>query len=121
MLNGIRERIEKTNDQRIKMALTLFNIMKNTTGRIDLELRSTVAATMIEMLETSMIAEDVSLIRLLNEGIDSVCEDVKSQYGITDFRGHLIGIIKETNEKVQRVEAGESILNGLDLNNINYN
>ena len=121
MLNGIRERIEKTNDQRIKMALTLFNIMKNTSGQVDLNLRSTVAATMIEMLQTSMIAEDTDLIKVINEGIDSVCEDVKDQYGITDFRSHLKGIIKETNEKVQRVEAGESILNGLNLDNINYN
>jgi hypothetical protein len=120
-MNEIRQRIEKTNDQRIKMALTLFNIMKNTSGVVELNLRSTVAATMIEMLETSMIAEDVSLIRLLNEGIDSVCEDVKSQYGIADFRSHLIGIIKETNEKVQRVEAGEDILKSLNLNNINLN
>jgi len=120
-MNGIRERIEKTNDQRIKMALTLFNIMKNTSGVVELNLRSTVAATMIEMLETSMITEDAPLIKLINEGIDSVCEDVKNQYGIADFRGHLKGIIKETNEKVQRVEAGEDILKSLNLNNINYN
>jgi len=120
-MNGIRERIEKTNDQRIKMALALYNIMKNTTGLIDLNLRSTVAATMLEMLETSMITEDTPLIKLINEGIDSVCEDVKAEHGITDFRSHLKGIIKQTNEKVQRVEAGSEILNGIDLSNINYN
>lgn len=120
-MNEIRQRIEKTNDQRIKMALTLYNIMNNASGVVDLNLRSTVAATMLEMLETSMITEDTPLIKLINDGIDSVCEDVKTQYGITDFRSHLKGIIKQTNEKVQRAEAGESILNGLDLNNINYN
>jgi capsule polysaccharide export protein KpsE/RkpR len=121
MMNGIRERIEKTNDQRIKMALTLFNIMKNATGRVDLELRSTVAATMIEMLQTSMIAEDTDLIEVINEGIDSVCEDVKTQYGITDFRNHLKGIVKQTQEQVERVNAGEDILKSLNLNNINLN
>jgi len=121
MLNGIRERIEKTNDQRIKMALTLFNIMKNSTGRIDLELRSTVAATMVEMLQTSMIAEDTDLIKVINEGIDSVCEDVKNEYGIMDFRNHLKGIVKQTQEQVERVNAGEDILKSLNLDNINYN
>ena len=120
-MNGIRERIEKTNDQRIKMALTLFNIMKNTSGRIDLELRSTVAATMIEMLQTSMIAEDADLIKVINEGIDSVCEDVRDHYGIMDFRNHLKGIIKQTKEQVERVEKGEDILKSLNLDNINLN
>ena len=120
-MNGIRERIEKTNDQRIKMALTLYNIMINTSGCTSLNLRSTVAATMIEMLDTSMIAEDTTLIDLLNDGIDSVCAAVKSEYGIPDYRKQLRGVIASSQEKVERINAGDDILKGLDLNNINYN
>jgi len=115
-MNGIRERIEKTNDQRIKMALTLYNIMKNTSGQADLQLRSAVAASVIEMLDTSMIAEDKDLINLLNEGVDNVCNAVKEQYGITDFRSALNGMIKQTHEQIERIEQGEDILKSLNLN-----
>jgi hypothetical protein len=50
---------------------------------------------------TYAIVHQNVLQKLINEGIDSVCEDVKTQYGITDFRSHLKGIIKQTNEKVR--------------------
>jgi hypothetical protein len=121
MFNEIRERIEKTNDQRIKMALTIFNIMKNTGGQVELGLRSTVAATMIEMLQTSMIAEDTDLIKLINEGIDAVCNDVRTKYGINDFRSNLKSIIKDSKEQNERISTGEDILKSLNLNNINLN
>ena len=120
-MNEIRQRIEKTNDQRIKMALTLFNIMKNTGGHIDLNLRSTVAASMIEMLQTSMIAEDTDLIKLLNEGIDDVCNDVRTKYGINDFKSKLKSIIKDSKEQNERISTGEDILKSLNLNNVNLN
>ena len=116
MFKEIAERIAKTNDQRIKMALTLYNIMKNTSGQADLQLRSAVAASVIEMLDTSMIAEDKDLINLLNEGVDNVCNAVKEQYGITDFRSALNGMIKQTHEQIERIEQGEDILKSLNLN-----
>jgi hypothetical protein len=121
MFKEIAERIAKTNDQRIKMSLVLFNIMKNTSGQADLQLRSAVAASVIEMLDTSMITEDKDLIKLLNEGVDNVCNAVKEQYGITDFRSTLNGMIKQTHEQIQRIEQGEEILKGLNLDNINLN
>lgn len=121
MFNEIAKRIAKTNDQRIKMSLVLFNIMKNTSGQADLQLRSAVAASVIEMLETSMIAEDKDLIKLLNEGVDTVCSDVKSEYGIEDFRGTLNTMVKKTHEQLERVEQGENILKSLNLDNINLN
>ena len=116
MFKEIAQRIAKTNDQRIKMALTLYNIMKNTSGQTDLSLRSTVAATMIEMLQTSMIAEDTDLIKLINDGIDDVCKDVKAKYGIEDFRSNLKGIIKQSQEQIERINVGEDILKSLNLN-----
>jgi succinylarginine dihydrolase len=121
MFNEIAQRIAKTNDQRIKMSLVLFNIMKNTSGQACLQLRSAVAASVIEMLDTSMIAEDMDLIKLLNEAVDVVCSDVKAEYGITDFRSTLNGMIKQTHEQIERIEKGEEILKSLNLDNINLN
>ncbi len=124
MLSEMLKRIEKTNEQRAKMACTLVAIMKHS-EHASIQLRSTIAATFIEMLETSMIDEDSDLIKLINDGIDSVAEDAK-ECGVDNFREQISKTIKQAQalveEKMERVKSGDDILSKVNFNNdINLN
>jgi len=123
-MNEIIERIRKTNDQRSKMALTLLNVMKQA-GQSSLALRSAVAASMLEMLETSMIEEDKDLIGILNEGINDVCKEAKEEHGIEDYRSQLMQTVKFAqsviDERIGRMKEGEDILSKVNFNDINLN
>ena len=122
-LNDIFERIRKTNDQRAKMAYTLVGVMKHS-EHCSIQMRSTVAASMIEMLDNCMIEEDGDLIQLLNGAINEVCEDAK-QHGVDDLRSMLEQTIKTANEvlkeKITRVKEADEILSKLNLNDLNLN
>jgi rubrerythrin len=123
-LNDIFERIRKTNDQRAKMAYTLVGVMKHS-EHCSIQMRSTVAASMIEMLDSCMIDEDNDLIKLLNDAINEVCEDAK-EHGVDDLRSMLQQTIKTANEvlkeKLNRVKEGDDILSKMNFdNNINLN
>ena len=122
-LNDIFERIRKTNDQRAKMAYTLVGVMKHS-EHCSIQMRSTVAASMIEMLDSCMIDEDGDLIKLLNDAINAVCEDAK-QHGVDDLRSTLEETIKTANEivnqKINRVKEADEILSQLNLNDLNLN
>ncbi len=115
MFKEIADKIKMTNDQRIKMALTLVNVIENP-QLSSLELRISVATSMLEMLNTSMIEEDTMLINLINSTIDKVCNEVEQEKGIPDMRNRMLEIISVSKEKTERINTGESI-----LNNINYN
>lgn len=119
MFNEIRSKIEKTNDQRIAMALTLINVMKQT-EKVSIEIRTAVAAAMIDMLDTHMIDEDRDLIKVINDGIDSVCNDAEKNHGVKNLRQSLRGIIATSKEviaqQINRVNDGESILKSINLN-----
>ena len=118
MLHGIRERIEKTNEQRITMALLITNVMKS--PLVDITTKSAMVATMLDMLDNSMIEEDDALIKHLNDAIKSVNEEAK-EYGHDDLIGTLKRIRKQVKEKMERVEEGESILKSMNLDNFNLN
>lgn len=131
-LKEIHERIEKTNDQRLKMALTLTSIMNNVTGDINLSLRSTVAINMLDMLESSMISEDKPLIKMFNDAIDSVCKDAEELTGHSDFRSHMKSIlnkakaeaekqIKAEKEEAERLKVADDILNSIKFDGFNLN
>ena len=114
MFKEIHEKIQKTNDQRMKMMFTLINVMSNT-KESSLELRTAVAASMLEMLDTSMLPEDAILIQLIDSAIDSVCSEAENK-GIVNMKESLRKIIKVTLEKVNHVATGDSILNNINLN-----
>ena len=114
MFKEIQEKIQKTNDQRMKMMFTLINVMKNT-KESTLELRTAVAASMLEMLDTSMLPEDTLLIQIIESSIDSICEEAEGR-GIPNLKNTLRNIINVSHEKVTRMAEADSI-----LNNINYN
>jgi len=115
MFKEIADKIKMTNDQRIKMLLTLVNVVDNP-QLSSLELRISVATSMLEMLNTSMIEEDTALIKMINAMIDKVCEDAEQERGISNMKNRMLEIISITKEKTERISTGESI-----LNNINYN
>jgi len=117
-MKDILEKIAKSNEQRCIMALTLINVMKQSEG-VSIQVRSSVAASLLDMLDTHMLDEDKDLIRVLNEGIDSVCNDAK-EYGVKDLRSALrqtIQISKQhIEEHLKRVDEGQNILNQINLN-----
>lgn len=117
-LKEIVERIKKTNEQRMKMMCALVNVMKDN-ERATIEIRTAVAATMIDMLATDMIDEDEPMIEILNETIDVVCEHAK-EYGIEDLRSRLSETIKMAKEivkeKENRVNEGNEILSNINFN-----
>lgn len=117
-LKEIRERIEKTNEQRITMALLITNVMKS--PMVDIATKSAMAATLLEMLDTSMIAEDGALIKVLNEAINEVNEEAK-EHGQYNLIERLNEIRKDVKGKMDRIDKGTEILKSLNLDNINYN
>jgi hypothetical protein len=117
-LKEIRERIEKTNDQRVTMALLITNVMVS--PRVDIATKSAMVATILEMLDTTMIAEDAELIKVFRSAIDVVNEEAK-RYGQYDFITKLNEIRSDVKEQMNRIETGEEILKGLKLDNINLN
>ena len=114
MFKELHEKIQKSNDQRIKMAFTLINVMKNS-KESTLELRTAVAASIIEMLDSSMMPEDALLVQLFNESIDELCVEAEGK-GISNFKDTIRNIIKSAREKTEHIIAGESILNNINLN-----
>ena len=118
MLHGIRQRIEKTNEQRITMALLIINVMQS--PLTDIATKSAMAATMLDMLDKSMIEEDGALIEALNGAIKSVNDEAK-EYGQEDLIGSLNKIRKQVKEKMERAEDGENILKSMNLDNFNFN
>jgi hypothetical protein len=118
MLNEIAEKISKTNDQRCIMACMLVNVMKQSND-VSINLRSSIAASLMDMLDNHMLNEDKDLIKLLNEGIDIVCEDAK-RHGVKDLRLVLKQTIQSSkqqlNDHLNRVVDGQNILNQINLN-----
>ena len=117
MFKEIMDKIEKANDQRTIMALTLMNVMKH--RDTEFSIRCSVAASMISMLSENMLSEDKPLIKVLEDGINAVCEDAK-QLGIDDMRTRLEDSIAHAKqiveEKYNRINDGNDILNQINLN-----
>jgi uncharacterized membrane-anchored protein len=118
MLSEIFKRIEKTNAQRATMAMVLVTIMKQSESA-SLSLRTSIAASFMDMLDKNMIEEDEGLVRLINEGIDYVVDEAK-EHGVDDLRTTLKGIIQNANkvieERESRVKEGDDILNNINFN-----
>lgn len=117
-MKDILEKIAKSNEQRCIMALTLVKVMES--EKVNINLRSSIAASLIDMLDNHMIEEDKQLIKILNEGIDNVCDDAQKKYGIKDLRVELRKTIQISKQQIQehynRVNEGQNILNQINLN-----
>lgn len=124
MLGEIFKKIEKTNQQRATMAMVLVTIMKQS-EQASLSLRTSIAASFIDMLDKSMIEEDDGMVRLINDAIDYVAAEAK-EAGVDDLRTTLKGIVQHANEVIEerdsRVKEGNDILSKVNFNNdINLN
>ena len=124
MLGEIFKKIEKTNQQRATMAMVLVTIMKQS-EQASLSLRTSIAASFIDMLDKSMIEEDDGMVRLINDAIDYVAAEAK-EAGVEDLRTTLKGIVQHANEVIEerdsRVKEGNDILSQINFNNdINLN
>ena len=124
MLGEIFKKIEKTNQQRATMAMVLVTIMKQS-EQASLSLRTSIAASFIDMLDKSMIEEDDGMVRLINDAIDYVAAEAK-EAGVEDLRTTLKGIVQHANEVIEerdsRVKEGNDILSKVNFNNdINLN
>lgn len=117
-MKEIKWRIDRTNEQRMIMAIVIANLMKSES--VNLELRSSMAASMMDMLEFSMIPEDTSLIKLINDAITEVNESAKKR-GVFNLIEKLDEIRKMARRKTEHESAGESILKSLKLDNLNLN
>lgn len=122
MLGEILDKIRKSNEQRLKMACTLVNVMKQSEGAT-LELRTAVAASLLEMLQYDMLTEDRDLVKLLDEAIDYVCTEARETRGVEDLRSSLVEMVErarkmidEINKKEERVNVGEDILKTINFN-----
>lgn len=122
MLGEILDKIRKSNEQRLKMACTLVNVMKQSEGAT-LELRTAVAASLLEMLQYDMLTEDKDLVKLLDEAIESVCIEARETRGVEDLRSNLVAMVErarkmidEINQKEERVSVGEDILKTINFN-----
>ena len=118
MFKELKEKIEKTNEQRVTMALLIINVMKS--PLTDIATKSAMAATILDMLDTTMIEEDRELIKVLTEAIQSVNDEAK-EYGHNDLIGSLNKIRKDVKKKMERIEEGENILKSMNLDNFNFN
>ena len=123
MLADIFKKIEKTNQQRATMAMVLVTIMKQS-EQASLSLRTSIAASFMDMLDKSMIEEDTGMVNLINDAIDYVAAEAK-EAGVEDLRGTLKGIIQHANEVIEerdgRVKEGNDILSQINFNDINLN
>lgn len=122
MLGEILDKIRKSNEQRLKMACTLVNVMKQSEGAT-LELRTAVAASLLEMLQYDMLTEDKDLVKILDEAIDYVCTEARETRGVEDLRSNLVEMVErarkmidEINKKEERVNVGEDILKTINFN-----
>lgn len=111
------------NEQRFSMIVLLCNILDAKEG-VSNAVKSAVAASLINMIEMSLIPLDDDVFAdLLNNSIDNFCKNMEEENDIEDFRLVLSesvsiakGVIHEMNEKARRIKEADEILRSISLN-----
>jgi hypothetical protein len=111
------------NEQRFSMIVLLCNILDAKEG-VSNSVKSAVAASLINMIEMSLIPLDDDVFAdLLNNSIDNFCKNMEEENDIEDFRLVLSesvsiakGVIYEMNEKARRIKEADEILRSISLN-----
>jgi hypothetical protein len=118
---SLENKIQKLNEQRFSTIVILCNVLDD--DRVDSNIKSAIAASLINMMDNSMNPEDKPLVQLMNSSIDRFCEEIKEKRGIEDYRSELLkqvliakDTIKIIKEKQKRILEGDSILKGICLN-----
>ena len=119
---SLDDKIMKLNEQRFSTIVILCNILDADSG-VSNSVKSAVAASLMSMMERSMIEEDEPLKNLLNHSIDRFCLEIEQTKGIDNFKQTLIDrveeakeLVAELNQKAKRIKEGEDILKGICLN-----
>lgn len=111
------------NEQRFSMIVLLCNILDAKEG-VSNSVKSAVAASLINMIEMSLIPSDDDVFAdLLNNSIDNFCKTMEEENDIEDFRLVLSesvsiakSVIHEMNEKARRIKEADEILRSISLN-----
>jgi len=111
------------NEQRFSMIVLLCNILDAKEG-VSNAVKSAVAASLINMIEMSLIPLDDDVFAdLLNNSIDNFCKTIEEENDIEDYRLILSesvsiarGVIGKINEKARRIREAEEILRSISLN-----
>ena len=119
----MKEKANKVNEQRFALVLILCNILDTEKGVSD-KIKSATAASMLNMIETSMIpGDDEPLIELMNNSIDTFCKNIEEKHGVENYRERLMETVRKTREmvdalkeKLERIKDGEDILKNICLN-----
>ena len=119
---SLEEKYQKLNEQRFATIVILCNVLDTEEGVTD-HIKSAICASLINMLERSMNADDEPLINLINNSIDNFCSLVEAKKGIENYRDTLTEtvnlakqLVDELNTKARRIKEGEDILRGICLN-----
>lgn len=111
------------NEQRFSMIVLLCNVLDAKDG-VSNAVKSAVAASLINMIEMSLIPSDDDVFAdLLNNSIDNFCKNMEEETGVEDFRLILSesvsiarGVIGKINEKARRIREADEILKSISLN-----
>jgi hypothetical protein len=111
------------NEQRFSMIVLLCNILDAKEG-VSNSIKSAVAASLINMIEMSLIPSDDDVFAdLLNYSIDNFCKTVEEENDIEDYRLVLSesvsiarSVIGKINEKARRIREADEILKNICLN-----
>lgn len=119
---SLDDKIMKLNEQRFTTIIILCNVLDSEKG-VSVHVKSAIAASLINMMDKSMIKEDTPLKNLINHSIDRFCDEVEQKNGIENYRETLINrveeaqsLVDELNQKARRIKEGEDILKGICLN-----
>ncbi|NBU82612.1 MAG: hypothetical protein EBS55_13290, partial [Flavobacteriaceae bacterium] len=111
------EKAMKVNEQRFAMTIILCNLLEAENG-VSMSIKSATAASLINMMEMSMIpGDDDTLKNLINNAIDQFCYEVETKHEIENYRERLMdsvkrakGLVEEMKAKIDRIKDGEDIL-----------
>jgi septation ring formation regulator EzrA len=117
------ERNIRVNEQRFAMTIILCNLLEAENG-VSMSIKSATAASLINMMEMSMIEGDDDVFKeLINNAIDQFCYEVETKHDVENYRERLMqsvkqarGIVDEMKAKIERIQNGEDILKNICLN-----
>jgi hypothetical protein len=121
-LTAVEKRI-KSNEQRFAMVVILCNLLEADNG-VSMSIKSATAASLINMMEMSMIDGDDDVFKnLINNAIDQFCYEVETMHDVENYRDRLMesiiearSIVDDMKAKILRIQEGDDILKNIWLN-----
>lgn len=116
------EKSIRINEQRFGLVLILCNVLD--TPNVNERVKSAIAASLLNIMETSFIPKDDDPFKnLINHSIDGFCAEIEQKNGIENYRLELLAeveatraILDEVKAKIERIKDGDRILKDICLN-----